>query len=238
VSPVIKKLLVLLPLLGVIVSIDFVSQITLGEVIAISLTAVGGIVIFGKWLWDKASPNRFYNLDFCNVDIAYKKITEKEQFTKQASVMVRRVADVGVIFPRILARQKVLIDDISIRFVRRAWFPRKPNPCPLWDWHTASPSEGGFISDIRDLEWENQKNINPNKILSPRPEFITDSYHVAHLKYSPSTSIPENTQLPLGVDVHIYKKWCGFIELKLPTPNNKYAYKRGRITLLPISQYP
>ena len=227
--------MITMPLLAVILGVNFTSEVTIGEMIAIAISLLGGVVIIVIGIRKKTEPSRMYDLSFLDgssgsfppgyvYNQAFsKKITAKSETDGLAVMLVR-----------IRARQGVDIESIGFRLVNRRWFPSRPNPFPLWMWQGVRPStEGVFVTNLWDAEWEREQSINHFRLTRGQPHALADESGGYRLSFCQGKlRMLARDSLWIRVIVDVSNNWAGHLEFQGPSQDQQRAYTRRSVVIV------
>ena len=231
-STLIIAWLILLPVLVVILNIDWVNQITYGEIITVCISVVGGLLILARIIWLRRAT---YIMTFSDNPNDFPPSNPQSQnYPKIAFAEAANVDNTAVIYARIQAKRGVEFKSVSFRLVNKL---RKkicffPIPMVWWDKAT-SIQDRVCIEVIWDAEYDYQKGMNPFQLTRSLPVSQTDTVGKGgcRLDFKETMYLLPMDSLWLRIIINVENNWEGYIEFNAPSPSKSRASTRAKISL-------
>ena len=203
----------LLPVLGIVLGIDLVNQITIGEIIIISVSIV--IVIWAA-VWRFTSPSRAYKMTLFDNSID-RLIPNNGKEVSKFRLGKDGIAEVHV---RIVAKAGVNIEKVRFRLVNKG--------CPYGRW---IGEKGGraFIYRVSDKDLEREGEINPYQQSRGIPPYSQEGQ--AGILHFSNRRLLKGDIMWCRVIIGANGEWNGYLEFCGPSGDNRPAYSRHKITL-------
>jgi len=203
----------LLPILGIVLGIDLVSQITIGEIIGISVTI--GIVIVAVF-WRFTSPSRAYKMTLFDNSID-RLIPNNGKEVSEFRIGKDGIAEIHV---RIDAKAGVNIDKIRFRLVNKG--------CPYGRW-IAERGSRAFICQVLDKDLDREREINPYQQSRSVPLYSQEDQ--AGILHFGNRRLLKGDIMWYRVMILANEEWKGYLEFCGPSGDGRPAYCRHKITL-------
>ena len=215
--------------------IDYTNQITLGELIAIAISFLGGFALLILWVRKKNAPSRMYDLSFLDGSSgSFPPGYVYSQPFRYNTTTTSETNGIAEIRARVRALQGVDIEEIGFRLVNRNWCPSRPSPFPLWMWQGVRPStEGVFVTNLWDAEWEREQSIDPHRLARGQPHSLPDDSGGYRLNFGQARRrILARDSLWIRVIIQAGANWNGHLEFQGPSQDQQRAYRRRHVTLV------
>ena len=205
-----------MPVLGIVLGIDWVNQITTGEIIAISVSVVIVIGTVFMFFWRHTSPNRAYKMTLFDNSID-RLIPNNGNEVSKFRLGKDGIAEVHV---RIVAKAGVNIEKICFRLVNKG--------CPYGRW---IGEKGGRASIYRvwDKDLEREREINPYQQSRGTPLYSQEGQ--AGILHFSNRRLLKGDIMWYRVIIRANEEWNGYLEFCGPSGDNRPAYSRHKITL-------
>lgn len=208
----------LLPVLGIALGIDWVNQITTGEMIAISVSVVIVIGTVFMFFWRHTSPSRAYKMTLFDSSVD-RLIPNDGNEVSKFRLGQDGIAEVHV---RIITKTGVNIEKIRFRLVNKV--------CPYgrrrW---IAERGRRGFIEKIYHKDLEKESKINPYQPSRGAPLYRQEDQ--AGILLFNNRRFLKGDIIWYRVIIHASEEWNGYLEFCGPSGDNRPAYSRRKITL-------
>ena len=204
----------LLPILVIVLSIEWVKQITTGEIIVIAISLIIGSITFVRFMLKITSPNRSYKMALFNSSID-KLISNNKEVTKYV-VGRDNLVEAHV---RIVTKTGANIHRIRFRLVRKGF--------PYWRW-VAERSRYAFVERIWDKDLEREREINPNSLSRGEPSYLQENE--SGILYFGNRNQLKDDIMWYRVIIHANADWDGYLEYCAPSGDGRWAYSRRKIS--------
>ena len=206
----------LLPISVVVLAIDWVNEITTGEIIAIGLSILIIIGAVIRIIYKQTSPNRAYKMAL--FDSSIDQLVPKDD--SEVSEYIIRQDNIAEVHVRLTVKTGTNVESIRFRLVNRV-FPR-------WRWVVERPGHA-FVEKIWDKDWERERTVNPFILSRGSPLYIQDNE--VGILYFGNRSQLKGDIVWYRVIIHANTNWEGYLEYSAPSGDGRYAYSRRKIIL-------
>ena len=104
------------------------------------------------------------------------------------------------------------------------------HPLTFRVWNEVRPSQGVFITNLWDADWEDTHTQTPRGIVTPQPVASPYDYGYVMEFHNPKALIVGEC-LWIRVVTDVRGDWDGYLEFGAPAADGKWAYARRRICL-------
>ena len=206
-----------------------IDPISWDSFIAIGLFALAGLISFSIFWYRSHTPRRTFQLDFqqhpLSVPIA---LSNGPQRTATVGAEPDGLAELHA---HITAIRAATIGKLKFSLIerRRAHYSLW-RPLTFRIWKSVRPSQGVFITNLWDADWEATHKQTVHRIITPQP--VASPYDYGYLMefHNPKTLIVGEC-LWIRVIVDVRNDWDGHLEFEAPAADGKWANARRRISL-------
>lgn len=206
----------LLPVLVVVLGIDWVNTITTGEIIAIAISALMVLVAIAVWGIKQTSPNRVYKMALFDGSV------DKLSYSGGSQISDYKIRDDKLveIHAKITSRIGINIERIQFRLVKRE--------CLWWKWISERPSVA-YVERIWDKDLEMEKAIDSYQQSRRTPLYRQENESGVLILWD--RRLLKGDVMWYRVIIHANNEWEGYLEYCAPSSDGRRACSRKKITL-------
>jgi hypothetical protein len=196
-------------------NIEWVNEITIGETIAIGISALIIISTIITCLLKLTSPNRAYDMALFDKSIENLISTNNDE-VREYKVGQDHTTEIHA---RITVKSGTSIEKIRFRLVKRGF--------PYWRWIPERP-RNAYICRIWDKYLENERSMNPYSLSRGTPLYTqkneTGILHLSNVRLLKGDIVWYRVIIMSNIDY-----WEGYLEYCGPSSDNRPAYSRRKI---------